>query len=81
MKQQRLPAHPHTGEMIVDASMLYSGYTQVDDGVDLVCGNPDCNHVIFPKYPRYVKGDTMRLEGIQCPSCGWDNTLDTGDIK
>ncbi len=80
MKQIKLPAQPHKGEIKIDAT-FFAGYNQTDEGIDLICGNPDCTHIMYPKYPPHAGGDTMHVEGIQCPSCGWDNTLSTGTIK
>lgn len=81
MKTIKLPATPPSGVIRIDASVFTSGFTHDPDGADLICGNNDCSHVIFAGYPLYKGGDSMHIEGIQCPSCGWDNTLSTSTIK
>lgn len=79
MKIIKLPATPPSGVINIDASII--GYQKDPNGADLVCGNSKCSHVIFAEYPLYKGGDSMHIEGIQCPSCGWDNTLSTSTLK
>lgn len=62
----------------IDSSVI--GYDRDEtDGVDLLCGH--CENIVFPSFSVNNSGRGIRIRGVQCPSCGGGNILDTDSIR
>lgn len=77
MKQIRLQATDPVPGLDIDLVGAY-GYEKDPNGADLLCGH--CGEVMFAAHP--LSGEnSVHIEGIKCPSCGGQNTLNTASLK
>lgn len=74
----RIKLHIADAAISIDSSVI--GYDRDQrDGVDLLCGH--CENIVFPSFSVKNSGRGIRITGVQCPSCGGGNILDTDSIR